>query len=394
MRVCSKLILYGLIFLIFIVSFFSRYINYYQAISILSVPFCFALTQGLNIGIGKRWYFYFFAITTTGLLGLNLGESIKFIFLFISITVLSGAAKNVNNYRDIMMKWFFWLSVLHTIVVLLQYFMPNTINPIIAVMVSGEVAERAIQANLLNGVCTGFAGEASFAMLYTSITFFLGFLYYLVENKKIYLIFVIVGLICTLLTAKRIAIAINVLAVVSGYVLLVKSKRIKQKNSLFSILFLLFVGIAVLSYTNLAEMFTQKNEMLLESGDLSNGRAELNAKMIQIFQDHMILGIGPYCTTQYTGEYLGHNIYLTTLSECGILGFIALVVLLLLNFKDTLLRFLKGDNSIYMYTSLYIQLFFIIYGFTGNPLYGTQFLATYILFAINENRSRYIPSCK
>lgn len=394
MRSCSKLILYGLIALVFIVAFFSRYINYYQAISVLSIPFLFALTQGLNVELGKRWYFYFVAITTTGLFGLNLGESTKFIFLFISIAVLSAAAKKEKDYRGIMMKWFFGLSVLHTVVVLLQYFMPNTINPIIAVMVSGEVAERAIQANMLGGVCTGFAGEASFAMLYTSITFFLGFLYYLVENKKIYLIFVIVGLICTLLTAKRIAIAINVLAVVSGYVLLVKSKRIKQKNSLFSILFLLFVGIAVLSYTNLAEMFTQKNEMLLESGDLSNGRAELNAKMIQIFQDHMILGIGPYCTTQYTGEYLGHNIYLTTLSECGILGFIALVVLLLLNFKDTLLRFLKGDNSIYMYTSLYIQLFFIIYGFTGNPLYGTQFLATYILFAINENRSRYIPSCK
>lgn len=394
MRSCSKLILYGLIALVFIVAFFSRYINYYQAISVLSIPFLFALTQGLNVELGKRWYFYFVAITTTGLFGLNLGESTKFIFLFISIAVLSAAAKKEKDYRGIMMKWFFGLSVLHTVVVLLQYFMPNTINPIIAVMVSGEVAERAIQANMLGGVCTGFAGEASFAMLYTSITFFLGFLYYFVENKKIYLIFVIVGLICTLLTAKRIAIAINVLAVVFGYVLLVKSKRIKQKNSLFSILFLLFVGIAVLSYTNLAEMFTQKNEMLLESGDLSNGRAELNAKMIQIFQDHMILGIGPYCTTQYTGEYLGHNIYLTTLSECGILGFIALVVLLFLNFKDTLGRFLKGDDSIYMYTSLYIQLFFIIYGFTGNPLYGTQFLATYILFAINENRSRYIPSCK
>lgn len=394
MRSCSKLILYGLIALVFIVAFFSRYINYYQAISVLSIPFLFALTQGLNVELGKRWYFYFVAITTTGLFGLNLGESTKFIFLFISIAVLSAAAKKEKDYRGIMMKWFFGLSVLHTVVVLLQYFMPNTINPIIAVMVSGEVAERAIQANMLGGVCTGFAGEASFAMLYTSITFFLGFLYYFIENKKIYLIFVILGLICTLLTAKRIAIAINVLAVVFGYVLLVKSKRIKQKNSLFSILFLLFVGIAVLSYTNLAEMFTQKNEMLLESGDLSNGRAELNAKMIQIFQDHMILGIGPYCTTQYTGEYLGHNIYLTTLSECGILGFIALVVLLFLNFKDTLGRFLKGDDSIYMYTSLYIQLFFIIYGFTGNPLYGTQFLATYILFAINENRSRYIPSCK
>lgn len=394
MRTFGKLILYGLISLVFIVSFFFRYINYYQAISILSIPFLIALMRGLKIGLGKRWYFYFFAITATGLLSLNFGESIKFIFLFISITILSDAAKNVSDYRDIMLKWFFRLSVLHTIVVLLQYLVPNNINPIIAVTVTGEVAERAIQANILGGVCTGFAGEASFAMLYTSITFFLGFLFYLVENKKTYLIFVILGLVCTFLTAKRIAIAINVFAVLSCYALLVKSKKIQRKNNLISLLFLLFVGVAVLNYTNLADMFTQKNEILLESGDISNGRAELNAKMIQIFQDHMILGIGPYCTTQYTGEYLGHNIYLTTLSESGIIGFVALIALLLLNFRDTMQRYRTGDDSMYMYVSLYIQLFFIIYGFTGNPLYDTQFLTTYILFAINESRNHYIPSCK
>lgn len=293
-----------------------------------------------------------------------------------------------------MLKWFFRLSFLHTIVVLLQYLVPNIINPIIAVTVTGEVAERAIQANILGGVCTGFAGEASFAMLYTSITFFLGFLYYLVENKKTYLIFVILGLVCTFLTAKRIAIAINVLAVITCYVLLINSNRINKKSNLIAVLFLLFVGVAVLNYTNLADMFTQKNEILLESGDITNGRAELNARMIQIFQDHMIFGIGPFCTLEYTGEYLGHNIYLTTLSESGIIGFVALVVLLLLNFRDTMQRFRAGDDSVYMYVSLYIQLFFIIYGFTGNPLYGTQFLATYILFAINENRNRYIPSCE
>lgn len=394
MSTLSKLILYGLISLVFIVSFFGRYINYYQAISIVSIPFFIALMQGQKIGLGKRWFFYFFSITASGLIGLNLGESVKFIFLFISITLLSDAAKNASDYRNIMLKWFFRLSFLHTIVVLLQYLVPNIINPIIAVTVTGEVAERAIQANILGGVCTGFAGEASFAMLYTSITFFLGFLYYLVENKKTYLIFVILGLVCTFLTAKRIAIAINVLAVITCYVLLINSNRINKKSNLIAVLFLLFVGVAVLNYTNLADMFTQKNEILLESGDITNGRAELNARMIQIFQDHMIFGIGPFCTLEYTGEYLGHNIYLTTLSESGIIGFVALVVLLLLNFRDTMQRFRAGDDSVYMYVSLYIQLFFIIYGFTGNPLYGTQFLATYILFAINENRNRYIPSCE
>lgn len=391
MKSCSKLILYGLIFLVFIVSFFGRYINHYQAIALLFLPLLGAMMKGLNIG--KRWFFFFFAIFISGLLGLNVGESFKFLFLFVSLTILSASAKYASNYRSIMIKWFFWLSVLHTIVVLLQYFIPNIINPIIALMVYGEVAERAIQANILGGVCTGFAGEASFAMLYTSITFFLGFLYYLVEGKKTYLLFVVMGLICTLLTAKRIAVAINVFAVIACYMLLVKDNRIEKNNSLFSILFMLVIGVTVLSYTNLADIFTQKNEILLESGDISNGRAELNARMIQIFQDHMIFGIGPYCTTQYTGEYLGHNIYLTILSECGIIGFLALVILLFLNFRDTLLRFQKGDNSIYMFTSLYIQLFFIIYGFTGNPLFGTQFLATYILFVINENRNHYVSSC-
>ena len=131
----------------------------------------------------------------------------------------------------------------------------------------------------------------------------------------------------------------------------------------------------------------EKNTQLAESGDLSNGRADLNNQMLSIFKDHPMFGIGPFCTSFYAGEYLGHNIYLTTLSENGILGFLCLVVLLFLNLKDTYCRFKDGDTSIYMYISIYIQIFFIIYGLTGNPLYGPQFLITYILFAINENRN-------
>ena len=109
--------------------------------------------------------------------------------------------------------------------------------------------------------------------------------------------------------------------------------------------------------------------------------------MLRIFEGNPILGIGPFCTSLYAGEFLGHNIYLTTLSENGLIGLICLSVLLLLNIKDSFTRFKSGDHSVYMYVSIYIQIFFILYGFTGNPLYGSQFLITYIIFSINENRN-------
>ena len=390
----SRLLLYGLVFVVFFASFLYRFVNFYHCMTLLLVLFCFFLRAGGCIRMQARWLFYIMAVILASIVGIDFGESFKYVFLFFSITIVTAAAKTYHNYRKVIMRLFYVFSFFHSLLILAQYIAPTQFSPFIITFVPPEVAERAIGANINGGVCTGLAGESAFAMLYSSITFYFGFIKYLNEKKKIYILAFVIGLISTLLTGKRIAVAINVVAGFVTYIMTMKSRQKSAiNNTLIMVFFVIVIG-SVLVYTDLGHILLEKNEILEESGDITNGRAELTDRMLQIFKDNVLLGIGPFCTTKYSGEYLGHNIYLTTLSENGLIGFFFIVVLLLLNFVDSIKRYKTGDNSTYMYLSIFVQLFFIIYGFTGNPLYGTQFLTTYILFSYNENRNTYIPSRK
>lgn len=390
----SILLLYGLVFVVFFASFLYRFVNFYHCMILLLVLLCFFLGTGGSIRVQARWILYIIAVVLSSIVGIDLGESFKYVFLLFSITIVTAAAKTYPDYRMVMMRSFYIFSFFHSMLILTQHIAPTQFAPLIIEFVPSEVAERAILASVNGGVCTGLAGESAFAMLYSSITFYFGFIKYLNEKKRIYILTFVVGLISTLLTGKRIAVAINFVAVFVTYIMTMRSRQKSAINDTFIMIFFVVVIGSVMIYTDLGHILLEKNEALAESGDITNGRAELNERMLRIFNDNMLFGIGPFCTTKYSGEYLGHNIYLTTLSENGLIGFLFFVVILLLNFIDSLRRFKSGDDSTYMYMSIFVQLFFIIYGFTGNPLYGTQFLTTYILFSYNENRNTYIPSCK
>lgn len=382
-QVGNKIVLFGLIIAVFFLAFFWRYINYYQFLGLLFVPWFFS-AKGV---VKKRWILYFIAILFSSIVGVNPVESLKWFYMFVLITLYSAAVKKTYGYRHIILDAFFYCSIFHCFFIMLQYFNPALATIFIKALVPPDVAESSsIGAYLISGVCTGIAGEAAFAMLYSSYVFFYGFIKYVSEKKKIYIVFILLGLVCILLNGKRIAIVINAVTAFVSYYLLIRSSK-RQAGNLVTIGIVLAIIIGIATYTDLGSIIMEKNSELAESGDITNGRADLNAHMLRIFEGNPILGIGPFCTSLYAGEFLGHNIYLTTLSENGLIGLICLSALLLLNIKDSFTRFKSGDHSVYMYVSIYIQIFFILYGFTGNPLYGSQFLITYIIFSINENRN-------
>lgn len=381
----NKILLYGLLFAVFFLAFFWRFLNYYIFLGLLLIPWI--VSNNKKVRLQARWIFYFIAIILSVIVSVNAIESFKWFYMIVLITLIASAGKNINQYRKILLKYFFYGSIFHCFFILLQYVNYPVALIFIKALVPPDVAETSSIGAFINfGVCTGVAGEAAFAMLYSSYVFFYGFIKYISCKNNWYIPFILLGLICILLNGKRIAIVINVFTAFISYFMLIRSSN-KQGNSIVTILVVIALVIGIVAYTDLGTILMEKNTQLAESGDLSNGRADLNNQMLSIFKDHPMFGIGPFCTSFYAGEYLGHNIYLTTLSENGILGFLCLVVLLFLNLKDTYCRFKDGDTSIYMYISIYIQIFFIIYGLTGNPLYGPQFLITYILFAINENRN-------
>ena len=81
-----------------------------------------------------------------------------------------------------------------------------------------------------------------------------------------------------------------------------------------------------------------------------------------------------------------HNVFLQVLTETGIIGFLLFSIMTLYSLFSTYrkikltikFKHKKNHFSLTLLTlSLYIQLFFLLYCITGNPLYDTSFLLTY-----------------
>lgn len=127
----------------------------------------------------------------------------------------------------------------------------------------------------------------------------------------------------------------------------------------------------------------------------TSGRIGMWEVAHEIFLDNKIYGIGFANFTSFTkvnfsdaswaGMYLTHNIYYGLLAETGIIGFGIMVFFLTVSFIKTykvLIRIRKTDNKILrrvIYFSFLLQIWFIIYGFSGNGIYDTNEFYIYIL---------------
>ncbi|MDY0339630.1 MAG: O-antigen ligase family protein [Coriobacteriia bacterium] len=131
----------------------------------------------------------------------------------------------------------------------------------------------------------------------------------------------------------------------------------------------------------------------LDAYAATSGRNLLWEVAIDVFRSHPLTGIGfgnfaVYLGASYSikgvGEYLAHNIYVGLLAETGVVGFALFVGLMLysLVFSVSLLRNLRSAESpISYYVTTYsvaMQLWFIVYGFTGNGIYGWHEFFFYI----------------
>lgn len=388
LRKClGSILIYGLIFIVFFGIYINRYFNYYQCLAVLCIPLILAVICGARKKkIDAQWKIYIFMVVLSAIFSFKIGESIKYVFMLIVLVYGSFYAKIIKDYREKLVKSFFVFSLFQVGFVFLQYINPSFVNSLNILFYPTEVADNVITASVL-GMYSGISGELAFAMLFSSFIYAYGFISYIQDNKKIYLLPLVLGFVSILLNSKRISIVIIVIASVGIYFLYCYCRKKVSIINLASFLVVISLLICILLYTDFGEVLFQKNQALVDSGDITNGRTDLNRRMFDIFLQNPILGIGPFSTTAYTGgDYLGHNIYLSTLAECGILGFLSFVLLLYRNLQDTLKVIIHGDSSKYMYLSLFVQIFFIIYGFTGNPLYGFSFLTTYIIFTIDENR--------
>lgn len=211
-------------------------------------------------------------------------------------------------------------------------------------------------------------------------------------RKKFWLpgILIIIGM---LLTGKRGPIIFLIVTIAIIYLLEEQGKkRILRIFPLLILLVLGYLGLYFLAtYTNvngIQRIFDTLQRFLL-SGDIEDvGREQLYNQAIVYFRQNPILGIGwqnfhVLFTERQTHV---HCIYLQLLCETGIIGFCIFVTFFVTCLLRTI-RLLKvaAKNTLennWIKFSLFVQVYFLLYGITGNPLYDIEETILYF-FAVS-----------
>ena len=254
---------------------------------------------------------------------------------------------------------------------------------------SGKAICTAI-GNNYHGYMTGFTTHFSTNAIYLSISSLYFFSEILKKKNKKSIFLFILSLIALFTTGKRAHLIFTLLCCLIVYIAQ-KSKSIIKKYSkiivvsLFAILLFVLLSKFIPEITNIIVRF----ETLIDKGNVLNGRSRLYDLAFNMWENHVLFGNGWgsfsyfYQTTLYSigsMSYLdAHNVFLQLLCETGIIGFSIFTILILCMFVKSLRRLKKNEKSILNNFIFAYQLFFILYCFTGNPLYDPMCYVIYFI---------------
>lgn len=281
-----------------------------------------------------------------------------------------------NNWQKrSILHFLLFVSIVHGVFTLFSYLMPSIFNGVVVPTLPSEISSE-ITKFMSYGVYPGITEQVGQNAFYISVGILISYCYLNIyrQNSGLFIwTFLTVLFLALLLTGKRGHLLATILSMLIIYV--VYSKVLKR-NVIFKIIqfsILLITLISLLIY--LVPEASTPLMRLIESNedDLTSGRIGLYINAIEIFKEKPILGWGTGVFHNLYG--IGtHNIYLQLLCENGIIGFLIFMIIVILNlitcYKMISIANINDDreNALILFFSLGFQVFFLIYGLTGNPL--------------------------
>lgn len=292
---------------------------------------------------------------------------------------------------------------------LLFFFIPNlelNYKIIKAIrLYSFPVAVSIIITTLVNGSRSGgLVGNYQFAGMMMSISFGVMLISYYFERNRWDAVGMVLTLMALFMSGKR---TFSLLAVLA-YILVARLNNDPGKRKRFISLSLFIVIAVVVAYFTVPPVRLLLERIEYYAGDTSyNGRSYFWTAAFDIFKQKKLFGIGMGCFAQYFDVFyhrLGnmksldaHNVYIQMAAELGIIGE-ALFIGLFLYSLVTTFRLLKSQNvqnnkkAMYVLVySIFLQVWFLVYNMTGNPLYGAGQCFFYISsIAMMMSVKRYV----
>lgn len=244
------------------------------------------------------------------------------------------------------------------------------------------------------GCITGFTPHYSTNAMYlaTTLGVFISLLLCRKKKNKIYLFFTIMTIAAIFLTGKRAHAIFGVVAFILAYYFLHSDHPLGRWGKIF-LGAVISLGGFVIASEFIPQLMNVINRFVetAASGDIEKGRDALRATALALWKNNLWFGIGwdgfKYYYLLHGGEYVNvHCVFIQLLCECGIIGavpfylfFIVSIWRSILTLKNIAKSKIQNEfirtNMVY---AVYIQLFFLMYCFTGNPLYDEPTLLSYI----------------
>lgn len=306
--------------------------------------------------------------------------------------------------HDIVFRLLYYSALIFAVGTILQIIFPSMITNIVL-----PQFDQYSQYALLE---RSYQSLSSFAGFTNQVAVNAGFLVYglgyliisLSMNKdkrsvKNYLLAALL-LFCLVATAKRAHFGFSLCAIMLVYYYSSKGKtKLKRVILLISISILLLYTLSSLAnvydFGVLKELMSTIQE--IQSGEeLFGYRSILYSQALLLFQENQLLGIGwkhfRLTISNFQGYQLDtHNIYLQLLCETGLVGVILFGSFLMYSLGNSIklskMKMEPHQKTMSLF-ALFIQLFFLIYGITGNPLYDFLYYMPYF-FACAYSYSLY-----
>ncbi|WP_196805733.1 O-antigen ligase family protein [Butyrivibrio sp. WCD2001] len=242
---------------------------------------------------------------------------------------------------------------------------------------------------------TGFAPHYSTNASYLALTLIVPLMGILTNpnqkrNKDVFIAIMI--FVAILLTGKRAHSIFSLIAIILTYFIINPNLDFKKWAKLLGVIIAGIVMLLILSrfvpqILNVVNRFIDS----AEKGDIELGRGVQRALALFLWTKSPIFGIGwdayKYTFLDLTGNLINvHNVYIQLLCEVGIVGCIPFAIFFITSIVNGIrvaryVYFNCEDNGTTMRKivfALYEQLFFLIYCFTGNPLYDEPTLFMYL----------------